>query len=381
MPFIARRKGTDERIDITALELPREVLKPGECVCQICGAELIIKAGHFAHPTTCSEEYQSHPESPAHRQAKRFLATFLQEQCNEYNGTSSAYEVPIREVMRIADLVVTFPTGWRVAHEVQLAPITTAQLQKRTNDFSLAGIDVVWWLGKSANTPANRTWSREVFGHALLLTLPNNSADQMSLTVSATSDSQISEEFPEIALSISQFREIVLQRWAYTRTMRNDPRLLGVIKLFASRIRTPCSLPLTHLQAPGASMREAVPSIATSQFRIVQQIAANPVVQEALHLFAANITDIELIQPTPSPAPLFPASPAAVAEASQPVGLAQPGETLPDLQESAHLALKDIIDRLERQVSDLQRQMRRQELEKETLRRQVKRLGGTRPWA
>lgn len=176
MPFVARRKGTDERIDITTIEMPRVVLKPGECVCQMCGAEMIVKAGqirqhHFAHVATCTTEYKSHPESQAHRDAKKFLATHLCEQFQEYAGAVIEYEVPIREVMRIADLLVTFPTGWRVAHEVQLASITTEELQERTNDYTLAGIDVVWWLGRSANTPANRNWSREIFGYALLLNM------------------------------------------------------------------------------------------------------------------------------------------------------------------------------------------------------------------
>lgn len=378
MPFIARRKGTDERIDITALQQPCEVLKAGEYVCQICGAELTIRAGlihqhHFVHVTPCSDEYQSHPESPTHREAKRFLATHLQEQFQEYSGTSITYEVPIAEVMRIADLLATFPTGWRVAHEVQLASITTQQLQERTNDYSQAGIDVVWWLGKSANTPANRNWSREVFGHAFVLNIPNNSAEQIAITVYADSDDQMDGElFPEIVLPTTRLSEILLQRWAYTRTMRNDPRLLRVIKLFASRMHKPCSLRTPHSQAPGTAVSETVPPVSSSQFRIVQQIAANPVVQEALHLFAATITDIELVQPAP----------AAVAEPPQQARLLlQAGDTLLALQDGTHLPLKERIDNLERQVSDLQRQLRRQELEKETLRRQVKRLGGTRPWA
>jgi len=379
VPFIARRKGTDERIDITALSLPRDVLQPGECVCQICGAELMIEGEpmreyYFAHIAACSEEYQSHPESSAYRRAKRFLAAYLQEHCQAYNGASLEYDVPLAETMRIADLMITFPTGWRVAHEVQLAPITTEQLQKRTNDYSLAGIDVVWWLGKNANTSANRTWSQEVFGHALVLTLPENRTDQMSFTISAVSDRQSNGKFAETILPISQLREIFLQRWAYTRRMRNDPRLLNVIKLFASRMRPTCTASLSHSQAPGSTLGEPVPRPALHQLRIVQQIAANPVVQEALHLFAATITDVELVRHAPSPA----TSPAAVAEPPQQAGLFHTSDVLQD--ESSPPA-KATIDTLQQQISDLQRQVRRQELEKETLRRQVKRLGGSKPWA
>jgi len=138
MPFVAKRKGTGERVDITLIENPRGVLKPGECICQVCDTPMIVKAGlvrqhHFAHVGRCSGDYQSHPESPAHQDAKRFLAANLRKQFREYANTSIEYEVPLPEIRRIADLLVTFPTGWRVAHEVQLASITTEQLQERTS--------------------------------------------------------------------------------------------------------------------------------------------------------------------------------------------------------------------------------------------------------
>jgi competence CoiA-like predicted nuclease len=87
MPFIAIRKATGERIDITTIENPRAVLKSGECLCQLCCAPMILKAGlvrqhHFAHAGRCIDAYQSHPESPAHQDAKRYLATHLREWFN-----------------------------------------------------------------------------------------------------------------------------------------------------------------------------------------------------------------------------------------------------------------------------------------------------------
>lgn len=177
MPFIARKKSTGERIDITLLSSPREQLQANDCVCQLCGAPLIIKAGlimraHFAHATLCESDYQSHPESLAHREAKVFLATHLHESFQEYTSASIEYEVPIPEVKRVADLLVTFRMGWRIAHEVQLASITTEELELRTNDYERAGIDVVWWLGRSANTVANRAWCYRRFGHAFCLNIP-----------------------------------------------------------------------------------------------------------------------------------------------------------------------------------------------------------------
>lgn len=177
MPFIALHKETKDRIDITTINNPRQFLKSGDCICQLCERPMIVKAGlilrpHFAHYVDdCHTDYESHPESQDHREGKLFLASHLRETFEEYTDSTIEYEVPIPEVRRIADLLVTFPAGWRVAHEVQLASITTEKLEDRTNDYARAGIDVVWWLGKSANTPANRDWCRKTFGHAFCLNI------------------------------------------------------------------------------------------------------------------------------------------------------------------------------------------------------------------
>src|SRR5260370_22664255 len=99
MPFIAIRKETRERIDITTIANPRAVLKSGECLCQLCGAPMIVKARlvrqhHFAHIGQCSRDYQSHPESPAHQDAKRYLATPLREWFQEYAGATIECQIP-----------------------------------------------------------------------------------------------------------------------------------------------------------------------------------------------------------------------------------------------------------------------------------------------
>lgn len=350
MPFIARRKGTGERIDITALELPREELQPGEYVCQICGADMVIKAEfnqkhHFEHVAGCTDEYQNHPESPAHREARRFLATYLREIFRAQAKIRIEHEVPLREVMHVADLVVTFPTGWQVAHEVQLTAITTEQLQKRTSTYALAGIDVVWWLGNSANTSANRTWSRATFGHALVLDIPQKSGNQISLTAFASSQRQVDRECGETVLPASWFRATFPQRWTYARQMRNDPRLLNVIRLFASRMHKPCPPPAGCSQATERQQNLAAHKSAgeaPSQFRIVQQIASNPVVQEVARLFEATLTDIELVQN----APFLPAQAAAPSRVeSSPAATS----TL-DPQSGTYLPVQGTIDELQTQL-------------------------------
>src|SRR5260370_17536816 len=114
MPFVDKRKGTGERIDITLIENPRGVLKQGECICQVCDTQVIVKAGlvrqhHFAHVGRCPSDYQSHPESPAHQDTKRFLAARLREQFRVYANTTIEYEVPTPELNRITHFPLPFP--------------------------------------------------------------------------------------------------------------------------------------------------------------------------------------------------------------------------------------------------------------------------------
>lgn len=175
MPFVAIEKATNHRIDITRIEDPRSVLRPGEYVCQLCGEPMIVKAGyvvraHFAHRAVCKSDYAWHPESVEHLEFKYLLRDHLQKEFNQYATADIDIEVKVPEAKRVADVMMTFPMGWRIAHEVQLAGITTIELEERTEAYLNAGIDVIWWLGKNANTQTNRMWCLENIGLALVIT-------------------------------------------------------------------------------------------------------------------------------------------------------------------------------------------------------------------
>lgn len=179
MPFVALDKNTKERIDITKIENPRLVLKSGEVICQHCQAPMVIKAGpikrhHFSHYAECTSDIKRHPESPEHLGTKDLVAEKAKEWFGEFTYAEPDKEVAIPEVNRQADVLFTFPNGWRIACEVQLASITTEELQQRTDDYLRAGIDTIWFLGKSACTPANVRWSIETFGFAIELSYSTN---------------------------------------------------------------------------------------------------------------------------------------------------------------------------------------------------------------
>lgn len=99
-----------------------------------------------------------------HLDAKRFFATWSRFFLGRYTSVVFEYEVPLPEIRRVADLLLTFPMGTRLAYEIQLSAITTEELERRSDDYARAGIDVVWWLGKSADTLANRRWFIYAFG-------------------------------------------------------------------------------------------------------------------------------------------------------------------------------------------------------------------------
>ena len=171
MPLVAINTRTGQRVVITEYKDPRTELKSQEYVCQLCGGEMFLRAGrinsaHFAHKAVCNSAFVSHPESAEHLAGKRYLADYLRRQYSKggYAGTTVEFEVPIQSAGRVADLLVTFPTGWQVAHEIQLAAITVEKLEERTNDYKSTGIDTIWWLGKSADTENNRTWSIDMLG-------------------------------------------------------------------------------------------------------------------------------------------------------------------------------------------------------------------------
>jgi competence protein CoiA len=186
MPFIARSKSSGKRVNILEHQNPRESLVKDDLVCPLCSKPLIIRAGfvriaHFAHKQECTSDYQSQPETQEHLLAKQYLAAEIKNIWKEYSSASVELEYVVEECKRVADLAMIFPSGWIVAHKIQLSAITTEELNERTKDYTDAGIDVVWWLGKSADTKDNRQWCLKNFGYRNLLEFQSLDVDPKRL--------------------------------------------------------------------------------------------------------------------------------------------------------------------------------------------------------
>ena len=112
MPLVATDAQTQERIDITQYARPRLELREREVVCPLCGVKMNVVAGykrisHFRHRVKCSSSYERHPESNEHLMAKAALTKKLRERCLEFADVEVAIEVPIPEVKRQADILIT----------------------------------------------------------------------------------------------------------------------------------------------------------------------------------------------------------------------------------------------------------------------------------
>jgi competence CoiA-like predicted nuclease len=165
---------TNEEVVITDYENPRENLLKENLCCKFCEGKISIRQGlircnHFYHLNPCTSDFERHPESIQHNIGKQLIAEHIKQYWQEYASTNIKFEMPLKEIKRIADIAMIFPSGWIVVHEIQLATITTEQLQKRTNDYQSIGIDTFWWLGKGADSTANRNWCIQKFGYSLCI--------------------------------------------------------------------------------------------------------------------------------------------------------------------------------------------------------------------
>lgn len=184
MPFTAKDINSQQIIDISKIDNPRDVLKRGDIVCPVCNREMIIRGGsvfrriHFSHKINsglktefCEYAAYSNGETQEHRDCKQFLRDNYKTFFPEWQSATALLEKYIPNTMharnRIADVFLEFNSGWGIALEVQLAAITSEELEERTQDYEEQGINCFWWLGKNAFNQRNKEWSLNRYGFYL----------------------------------------------------------------------------------------------------------------------------------------------------------------------------------------------------------------------
>lgn len=175
--MLAAVDGQGERVRARAFKSAHEIrikYGKGELRCPFCKEVVFARERpgfvlHFVHRSPCTSSVAHHPESPEHEQGKMELAKLLNQQIkDEVVGTAEIrveYHLPnCGEHGRIADVALVYGNGNLLIAECQLSPITPDELEQRTRDYQSIGADVLWFLGKDADTEQNRTWVRSVFG-------------------------------------------------------------------------------------------------------------------------------------------------------------------------------------------------------------------------
>ncbi|MEO6752495.1 MAG: competence protein CoiA family protein [Chthoniobacteraceae bacterium] len=174
MPFIALDPVTNERVDATRLDEPLEVARAKSYLCQLpdCKQPMRLRVyskkrrTHFWHLSgcECASRLEHHPQSREHEEGVFALREWLQKHLASAFTRPIHREVPLMECGRVADLLVAFPCGWRVAFELQLSAITLDALDARIQSYLRSGTDVIWFIGKSADTVAVRDFLASRYG-------------------------------------------------------------------------------------------------------------------------------------------------------------------------------------------------------------------------
>jgi competence CoiA-like predicted nuclease len=175
--LVSLHKNSGERVKAISYDTAHAIRSKfplGELVCPFCDQKVFVRERkgfvlHFVHSYPCTTNMERHPESPEHEQGKYELARFLNQQIKDDINQYAKIEVeyPLTECGehgRIADVALVYDNGNLLICECQLSKITSNELEKRTLDYYTIGADVLWFLGKEADTEENQKWLRTMFG-------------------------------------------------------------------------------------------------------------------------------------------------------------------------------------------------------------------------
>ncbi len=146
--------------------IARDVTKQdGPFRCSACEAQMIIKKGllkidHFAHVPNTSCEYGS-GETEEHLVAKMSIYDNLRAK-----DINVILEKPLSPKVR-ADLLIEYPSGRKVAIEVQRSTMTREECIRRMLNYQETGIPVLWILLNDVKDGWKRVIQQEKFFHGI----------------------------------------------------------------------------------------------------------------------------------------------------------------------------------------------------------------------
>lgn len=143
-PYVADM--VDLRRTVTADDIRRQ-----DWQCKFCQVPMTpilgpVREWHFRHHPgagDCPAQSELEPESPRHRLLKQTAAEALQRHYGD-RVARVEYEARVKDAGRIADALLTMTDATRLAIEAQVSPISFENVQRRTNAYSAADVDVVW---------------------------------------------------------------------------------------------------------------------------------------------------------------------------------------------------------------------------------------------
>lgn len=170
VPFTAIDQETGERVDLFTSPLAKTDLLNRVFICPVCGDRMIARSSflrsgtqvraHFAHKPAadCLYAMYAQGETAEHRAGKEWVVARLKDVVGEEVTCEIYTEYHLKQIRRIADVILLTPGGYNHVFEVQLASISVEDLEQRTNDYMSVGCDVTWIIGGRADTQENRLW-------------------------------------------------------------------------------------------------------------------------------------------------------------------------------------------------------------------------------
>lgn len=147
MPLNAYHTGKEEVICILHYSRPEQELDVDSLECVECGEPLYIRSPqvritHFCHYPESANSCGL-GESVRHAAAKIRVADFMKKTAVGQCDVSLEHMVGVRR----ADVMVHYPSGQSVVHEIQLSPLPVSDIRSRSLDYFERGLPVHWWFG------------------------------------------------------------------------------------------------------------------------------------------------------------------------------------------------------------------------------------------